>query len=181
MAAVFSTDASPSADAAVTAQFRVARGEYPTLAVLKQVPLLDEEALRLAMEKLAARRAGHTAGGGADGEPDGVDYTRYTTVDGEGTPSLSGEGHRCVARLGLFSGHPTDGKAPACEGALVGVPEPHRFHDGGEPCGSSDGGSRAAGLARVWNADAVVGEGGGEGRAARCGGQRECAAGCVRR
>ncbi|PWU95062.1 putative serine/threonine protein kinase [Trypanosoma cruzi] len=91
MAAVFSTDASPSADAAVTAQFRVARGEYPTLAVLKQVPLLDEEALRLAMEKLAARRAGHTAGGGADGEPDGVDYTRYTTVDGEGTQACPGK------------------------------------------------------------------------------------------
>ncbi|PWV05639.1 putative serine/threonine protein kinase [Trypanosoma cruzi] len=38
-----------------------------------------------------ARRAGHTAGGGADGEPDGVDYTRYTTVDGEGTQACPGK------------------------------------------------------------------------------------------
>ncbi|KAF8280397.1 hypothetical protein TcBrA4_0096770 [Trypanosoma cruzi] len=86
-----------------------------------------------------------------------------TTVDGEGTQACPGEGHRCVARLGLFSGHPTDGKAPACEGALVGVPEPHRFHDGGEPCGSSDGGSRAAGPPVVWECGCRGGEGGGEG------------------
>ncbi|RNF13935.1 putative serine/threonine protein kinase [Trypanosoma conorhini] len=85
MAAVFSTSSSPAADAATTAQFRVARGEYPPLAVLMRVPLLDDDALRLAQERLAARRAGAAGAGGADGGLGPGAYTEYTTAAEEGT------------------------------------------------------------------------------------------------
>ncbi|RNF00022.1 putative serine/threonine protein kinase [Trypanosoma rangeli] len=77
MAAVFSTNFSAATDSAMAAQFRVARGEYPTLVMLKQVPLLDDGALRLAQEQLAGRSAG------ADGGFEQGAYTHYTTVADE--------------------------------------------------------------------------------------------------
>lgn len=96
----FMSPTESESNATVAARLWVARGDYPPLATLAVIPLVDDKALQISIRELAARRGCHEESicgehsVGVDKEDgniiatdriSGTQYTRYTSLSGDET------------------------------------------------------------------------------------------------